>query len=163
MGKRGPKPKPTALRILEGNPGRREFNLAEPMIFERPQKPGTVAMDPIASREWDAILAVMPAGVYTVADTALLAQYAMAQSISFHCAAELDKRGVFIEVAVRNREGDIIDHLVQVNPAIKTWKTAHAALVQLASHLGLSPGMRSRLNVPKPAEMKSKFAGLIAS
>ena len=30
MGKRGPKPKPTTLRILEGNPGRRPLNAAEP-------------------------------------------------------------------------------------------------------------------------------------
>ncbi len=30
MGQRGPAPKPTALRILEGNPGKRPLNASEP-------------------------------------------------------------------------------------------------------------------------------------
>ena len=34
MATRGRKPKPTALKILEGNPGKRPLNAFEPVVFE---------------------------------------------------------------------------------------------------------------------------------
>ena len=34
MGKRGPAPKPTALKVLQGNPGKRKLNDSEP-TFEK--------------------------------------------------------------------------------------------------------------------------------
>jgi hypothetical protein len=30
MGKRGPSPKPTSLKVLQGNPGKRKINKSEP-------------------------------------------------------------------------------------------------------------------------------------
>jgi P27 family predicted phage terminase small subunit len=39
MGKRGPPPKPTAIKLLEGNPGRRPVNRAEPQAEHKLPNP----------------------------------------------------------------------------------------------------------------------------
>ena len=47
----GPKPKPTKLKLLEGNPGRRPINDKEPKPKERlPQCPTHLSEE--AKREW---------------------------------------------------------------------------------------------------------------
>ncbi len=51
MGLRGPAPKPTAIRMLEGNPGRRPFNEREPIALAgAPAMPRHLNAD--ARREW---------------------------------------------------------------------------------------------------------------
>lgn len=162
MGKRGPKPKATALRMLEGNPGRREFNEAEPFCALPAEKPSAVIMDPLASDEFDRIMAAMPPGVYTALDTTTLGQYALAWSMLVKAQASIDEKGILLESFKLNREGEEISLGFQVNPACKVWKAAAATLIQTSDRLGLSPGVRSRLKVPTRQEAtKSKFAGLL--
>ena len=51
MAARGRKPKPTALKLLEGNPGKRPLNDKEP----KPQKKAPSCpkwLDPEAKKEW---------------------------------------------------------------------------------------------------------------
>lgn len=163
MAKPGRKPKPTALKILEGNPGRRELNPNEPDIRIVPTKPSAVAMDEIASNEWDRITAVMPDGVYTAGDEAVLAEYALGWAMLIRALVDIEKHGQLIEEPIMNKERDVVGYKLKENPALRTWRAAHAILMQTTDRLGLSPGMRSRLSVPKAREERSKFAGLIAS
>jgi len=163
MGKRGPKPKPTALRILEGNPSRRELNADEPVIRFLPTMPEEVAADPLAATEWGRIFTVMPDGVYTAADEAMLAQYATVRSIIKRALAEIENFGIMIDDPLTNKDGNIVGYRRKKNPALEVWKSAHVILIQVADRLGLSPGMRSKLSIPKVSEARSKFAGLIAS
>jgi len=51
MATRGRKPKPTALKVLEGNPGKRPLNLNEP----KPEKKASKCpswLEPEAKKEW---------------------------------------------------------------------------------------------------------------
>jgi phage terminase small subunit len=58
MGKRGPQPKPTELRILEGNPSRRPLPANEPQYAAGlPLKPKR--MSPGATRIWDDLIGDM--------------------------------------------------------------------------------------------------------
>ena len=64
----GPKKKPTALKILQGNPGRRPINMNEP-------KPGLPNMEPpfplrrIAKKLWDKYVPILAKlGVITELD-----------------------------------------------------------------------------------------------
>ena len=49
---RGPKPKPTKLKLLEGNAGRRPLNNLEPEFSGFATPPDYVEKDPVALAEW---------------------------------------------------------------------------------------------------------------
>lgn len=161
MGKRGPKPKPTAIRILEGNPGRLPINDAEPKIERGPTMPSVVAMDEIAAVEWERVIECMPAGVFTAADDAVLAQYALAWSVVVRARADIDKHGQLVEEPILE-DGAISGYRLKENPAMRSWRAGHAVLMQTSDRLGLNPGQRSRLRVPD-AKAPGRFGDLIAS
>ena len=58
MGKRGPAPKPTDVRVMEGNPSKRKFNAFEPQ-YDRtaPERPS--GMSAGARKIWDQLVAEM--------------------------------------------------------------------------------------------------------
>jgi phage terminase small subunit len=55
----------------------------------------------------------------------------------------------------------------RANPSIATWMKAKDTLVQMADRLGLNPGSRVKLQVPKRDDdnplASSKFAGLLGA
>ncbi len=75
---RGRKPKPTVLRRLAGNPGKRGYNHAEPVPPEGlPDCPSHLSE--VARAEWDRIAqALYDMGVVTLVDRAALAAYCQA-------------------------------------------------------------------------------------
>lgn len=150
MGKRGPKKKPTALRILEGNPGRLPINEFEPTCDMPAVKPSFVAMDEIASREWDRVIACMPPHLYTAMDVAVLANYALAFSLLAKAQSELDS-GI-IRLTVKGE---------QPAASVKVWKAASETLLKCADRLGLHPGARASLQIPQRGDGPSKFDGLL--
>lgn len=159
--KRGRKPKPTALKVIEGNPGRRELNPLEPEVTRLPVMPDAVAMDETAAREWVRILEVMPVGVYTAADESVLTEYCAAWSMLVGALSDVQLHGRLISIPIQTRTGEVIGHELKENPALKTWRAAHIALMHTTDRLGLSPGQRSRLQVPNKKQA-SKFGDLIA-
>lgn len=165
MGKRGPKPKPTALKVLEGNPSKRPLNEFEPAIFLPARKPPTVFEDQIANDEWDRLFEAMPPGIYTAADTSALANYCLAWSLLVNAQREIALNGIMVAIYDLNPDtGERQFSTYRSSPAVKVWKAASETLIKLTDRLGLSPGVRSRLELPrrneKPAE-QSRFAGLI--
>ena len=56
MGKRGPQSKPTALKLLEGNPGKREVNGNEPEydVLSKDEKPPAY-LGSYGKKEWKRI------------------------------------------------------------------------------------------------------------
>ncbi|MBI3357922.1 MAG: P27 family phage terminase small subunit [Nitrospirae bacterium] len=77
---RGRKPKPTALKVLQGNPGKRKLNTDEPeYAIGAPDKPDW--LDQYASAEWDRLSAVMLEGrLLTKADWGILLSTCLAYS-----------------------------------------------------------------------------------
>ena len=75
---RGRKPKPTALKRAQGNPGKRALNPAEPQPPEGlPSCPPHLS--DVARQEWDRVAQVLhDMGVFTVVDRAGLAAYCQA-------------------------------------------------------------------------------------
>lgn len=163
MAKPGPKPRPTALKLLEGNAGRHPINYNEPVIDGAPEKPHSVSVDAFASAEWDRLLRAMPPSVYTAVDSAVICEYALAWSMLLRSQNELDTHGLMIEEPIVHR-GEVVAYVRKLNPAIKAWKAATETLLKTTDRLGLSPGVRSRLSVPAAkdgATVRSKFSGLI--
>jgi P27 family predicted phage terminase small subunit len=52
MGRRGPRPQPTALRVLRGNPGKRPMNSDEPKPAPIDSLAPPVWLDPTATEAW---------------------------------------------------------------------------------------------------------------
>lgn len=152
MGKRGPKPKPTRLRVLEGNPSKRPLNDQEPEPSGEAVCPDYLSDD--AKAAWSEIMASLPPGMITAADAPLLAAYC--EAVATHKAAveSLAARGV-----ARSR-----CLLVHGKPAPQLRIMAEAArtMATLGTRLGLSPADRSGLKGGGPGEGKSKWTGLIS-
>lgn len=136
MGKRGPKPKPTAEKIRLGNPGKRPINTAEPEPTGEPEKPDY--LDAYAQKVWDRIMVSMAKGVLTSCDQGLLATY---------CTLESDYRKAIAHVA---KEGAIIAG--KYGPLKNPWAARQEKLASLiatvGSRLGLDPSARTALKVP---------------
>ena len=78
MGQRGRKPKPSAIRLLEGNAGKRPINLREPKP-EKKAPPCPKWLDPEAKKEWRRLSKKLEQlGILTEADMSVFASYCQA-------------------------------------------------------------------------------------
>ncbi len=75
MGIRGRKPTPTALKVIQGNPGHRPLNKNEPKVEPGiPERPKWLKGE--AKKEWDRVIALFgQTGVITPIDGSMLAVY----------------------------------------------------------------------------------------
>lgn len=75
MGKRGPAPKPTKLKLLAGNPGQRKLNDHEPQYNEVIPDPPEILTGE-ALKEWERVTKMLSSsGVMTEVDGVALAAY----------------------------------------------------------------------------------------
>lgn len=141
MGRRGPPPKPTALRVLDGNPSKRALNRNEPKpTVKTPTCPKELS--PTAKKEWRRITRELePLGMLTALDLAGLAAY---------CA--LYAR--WVEAEDKVREIGMLMKTPNGYPILNPYLTvAQASLKQMRGYLqefGLSPAARSRVTVEQP-------------
>lgn len=151
MGKRGPKPKPTRLRILEGNPSKRPVNTAEPTPSGVPECPEHLSDDGKAM--WSQIMGSVPPGMISCADAPLLAAYCEAWSTHKAAVENLrNERTLFGQSMVTNGKP---------SPYIRIMTDAARTMATLGSRLGLSPADRAGLKIGDRKPEASKWAGLI--
>ena len=109
---RGRKPRPTVLKLMEGNPGKRPLNDREPTPpVEMPECPEF--LDARARAEWDRTVPVLAKmGLLTAADRSALAAYCVAYSRWVQAEAQVARFGTIVkspekglpdEVAVSHR------------------------------------------------------------
>lgn len=134
---RGRKPKPTRLRALEGNPGRRPFNPDEPKpAAVEPEKPGDLS--PLEGEIWDAVAEDLRAmKLFHRADTSLLVGFVHSYARALECDAAARREGLVIDTP----------HGRKRNPHTTLSREAWIAVKAFGSELGLSPSARSRLQV----------------
>lgn len=151
MGKRGPRPKPTNLRLIEGNPGRQPINTSEPVPSGTPDCPEYMCDD--AKTKWRDIMESVPPGMITSADSPLLEAYCEAWA-THKRATELMK------ATPPDLFGDNLTSKGKASAYLKIRSDAAKTMASLATRLGLSPAARSglKLNTPKG---NSKWSGLI--
>lgn len=143
MGRRGPPPKPTHLRLLEGNPGKRAINAAEPK-----PKPAIPTCPPelngAARKEWKRMAKELAAlGLLTKIDRAGLAAYCALYARWIEAEAQIVKHGMLIKSP---------NGYPMQSPYLSI---ATQCLKQLRGYLqefGLSPSARSRVKAEKPDE-----------
>ena len=131
----GRKPKPTALKVIAGNPGKRALNASEPR-FPSGGSPAPDWLGDEAAAAWNRLAPALESnGMLTVADADALAVYC-------------DLVGRYVEA---RRAGDDVPMAVV------------GQMRQLASEFGFTPAARSRVAAPKPADDgpqgKARFFG----
>ncbi|WP_395706993.1 phage terminase small subunit P27 family [Casimicrobium huifangae] len=137
MGLRGPAPKPTALKVLEGNPGHRPLNKAEPKPDRTmPQCPAWLR--PEAKAEWRRVAGKLhKAGILTSVDRAVLALYCQAWA-RWREAEEMIEASSQV---IKSTKGG-----VYMNPWLSAAQAASKDVSACAAKLGMSPADRTRLS-----------------
>ena len=143
----GRKPKPTALKELQGNPGKRPLNKREPKPTGTPTCPSH--LDDNAKKEWRRISKELTAiGLLTSVDRAALAAYCCAYSRWAAAEENIQKFGTVIKSP---KSG----YPVQ-NPYVSVANTALDLMRKFATEFGLTPASRSRLQVEQ-AQVEDPF------
>lgn len=143
MGQRGPARKPTALKLLAGNPGCRKLNDREPAPeIGAPSCPSW--LDKEAKAEWKRATAQLLAmKVLTFADRAILAAYCLAWSELKAATQTLAAEGRYFTT----EKGYVGQH-----PAVAVAKSAREQVRKLGAELGFSPASRTRIHVNRGKE-----------
>ena len=140
---RGRRPKPTRIKVLTGNPGKRPLNKNEP----RPD-PAVPAcppeLGPSAQREWDRLVGDLSKfHLLTNLDRAALAAYCGAYALWAEATEAIQKFGSMVKspsgypmqspyIAIANRQAEI--------------------MMRIASEFGFTPASRSRISMPQQDE-----------
>lgn len=180
MGERGPLRKPNALKILEGNPGKRTLNLADGVNPKIEVPPAPRHLGKEAAKEWKRITPhLVELGLISAIDRAALALYCQA----YGRLAELEE--AFKGKVAQIQQADGVDYPEAVYRASRTTTPSgyeqQSVIVQLIGshriqvhrhlmHFGLSPAARARVQPsnylqpelpgmePKPAAPATGFA-----
>ena len=137
MATRGRKPKPTALKLLEGNPGKRPINEHEPI----PPK-GTVKcptwLEPEAKKEWKRLAPSLEAmGVLTQADLTAFAGYCQAYARWKEAEEFISKHGAIVKTPSGSWQ--------QV-PQVAIAQKYLSIMKSYCQEFGLSPSSRSGIS-----------------
>ena len=132
----GRKPKPTDIKILEGNPGKRKLNENEPKpLTKAPPCPNW--LEPEAKKEWRRLAKALEAmGVLTEADMAAFAGYCQSYARWKEAEERITDRGLVI----RTPSG-----YPQQVPYISIAQQYLKLMQQFAEQFGLTPAARSRI------------------
>lgn len=136
---RGRKPKPTILKALAGNPGKRRVNDAEPQVPNGlPDCPDF--LDDEAKAEWFRVASILnQMGLLTRADRSALAAYCVAYSRWVHAEAEVKKYGTV--VLSPNKK------FPMKSPYLSIADQAMESMRKFMVEFGLTPSSRSRIKV----------------
>jgi len=151
--------KPAALKVIEGNPGKKRIP-TEPIPPEgMPTQPEF--LDDYARTEWDRIVDGLYAmKVLAEIDQQVLAAYCTAYSRWRHAEDELQKLsakgGTIAGLVQKTISGNWIQQ-----PLIGIANKAAGDMVRYASEFGIGAAARAKLGVDSGKGKESKFTGLI--
>ena len=155
MATRGRKPKPTNLKLVTGNPGKRKIPKNEPKPKIRiPSPPAHLSRK--AKDEWKRISTeLFNLGLLSGADRAALGAYCQAyarwvdaeKSIANTAKKDKEHHGLLIKTT----NGNIIQ-----NPAVGVANKAMADVIKYSAEFGMTPSARSRIETSPLIEDEKK-------
>jgi P27 family predicted phage terminase small subunit len=141
---RGRRPKPTRMKALTGNPGKRPLNTHEPRpIPVVPDCPPELG--PAAQREWTRLVGELSSlNMITKLDRAALATYCGAYALWAEATEAIQKFGAMVKspsgypmqspyISIANRQAEI--------------------MMRIASEFGFTPASRSRISIPQQSDL----------
>jgi len=146
MGKRGPVPAPTSLKLVKGTQPCR-INDAEPQP----------AADVVAAPKWltgeglkiwrQYAPDLERQGVLKPWDCEAFGQWCDLAAKRRRASAEWDKEGAVISEPVCDKEGNVVGHKLRRNPWTLVEKSCTDSMGRLGARFGLTPSDRSQLKV----------------
>jgi P27 family predicted phage terminase small subunit len=161
MGKRGPPPKPSALKKAQGTyrPSRAPENEIEPP----PGDPGCPDhLDALGQAEWKRIVPLLESvKVLTLADHAALEGYCFNYSMAVYYQ-KLAQAEPMVEVPLVTKGGGV-EHVTKPNPASAEARRHWVLVRAFASEFGLTPSARTRVGTANPngPDPKDKAAAFL--
>ena len=147
---RGRKPKPSYLRVLDGNAGHRPANKDEP-------KPAGALLDPPASLSdrqkeiWRAALSHAPPSLLTLLDEAIFKIWVIAYDYHDQANEMVNRHGVFVRAP---KTGTPLQ-----SPWVAVVNRQSLIMMKAAAEMGFTPSARSRVKV-EPGVSQNKFSEL---
>ena len=135
---RGRKPKPTKLRELNGNAGKRPLNKNEPQFDQITNIEPPTWLEPLAVEMWQRVVPQLCANdLLTVGDLHNVEGFCMAYARWRQAQESITLYGV---VTTNPETGALLK-----NPAVTVVNEASRQMIQFGSLLGLDPSSRARL------------------
>lgn len=154
MSTRGRKPKPTAVKKLQGNPGKRPINKREPKpktAVKRPWGLGKGEQRKFWDQHADELERLQ---ILTGIDTAAFRLMAEHYALAVQAAKELRAEGT---LTVEGRDGP------KKHPLLQALRDNSLAFKTYATEFGMTPSSRARLQLPEEAEQLSLADAIFAS
>ena len=145
---RGRKPKPTSLKLLHGNPGKRPISDREP----KPPKGETTCpkhLDAPAKTEWKRISAMLTTmGLLTKVDRTALAAYCQVYSRWVQAEDKVRKMGMVVVVGNKH---------LQKSPYLSIADKCLEQMLKYMTQFGLTPASRTRIEVQGVSNEKNEL------
>ena len=147
----GPRPKPTHLKLVTGNPGRRPLPTGEARLAAAlPTVPPHLSPD--ALTEWERVAReLVDAGLLASLDRAALAAYCQAYARwaqAERALVEMGRRDMLTGgLMIKTTGGNAIQ-----NPLVGIANKAAADMVRYAAEFGMTPSSRTRIQATPPAQ-----------
>lgn len=148
MGKRGPAPKPTALKKLQGNPGRKPLNDAEPQPHIGTRTPSVPAwLDEDAQAIWKRYARTLwELRLLTEIDVPAFAMLCESLAL-YQTAGERIRRGFHVQVTESGYR--------QQDPWVSIRNNAFAQVKQMMQEFGMTPSARSGIKLELEEKQKT--------
>ena len=147
----GPRPKPTYIKILQGNPGRR------PLPEDEPEPDGNLVDPPATMRDarqlaiWRQCIENAPEGLLKKLDENVLMRFVAAQANWENANDQVVRMGL-----IANGPGDV----PMQNPYLSVLNNQARIMRACSDEIGLSPAARTRVKVTCKKKTKNAFAKL---
>ena len=151
MAKPGPRPQPTSLKVIRGNPGKRKLNSSEPQPDKTmPEVPEALSDE--ASAQWELVAPQLHSmGVLTRIDSTALEMYCVAFGNWRDAQAKIQQFGPLIK---SEKTGFFTQ-----SPYMQIANKAFEQMRAMISEFGMTPSSRSRLIADKGmADTGNRFA-----
>lgn len=137
---KGRKPKPTHLKLVAGNPGKRALPENEPKpVRERPNKPA--GMSGPASKIWDIVAdETFKMGVLTTADGPALRMFCEAWARFFEA-----RRAILQFGSMTYETEGVAGMQIKLHPLVGVQERAERTIRSWCSEFGLTPAARARV------------------
>lgn len=138
----GRKPKPTELKRLEGNPGKRRLNENEPQPAVGCDAPEWLT--PGAAAEWGRVYPeLIRLGLLTIVDRAAFAAYCLAVDV-------MERATRAMAPTEENPLPELTEKLTRATGAEALRREAMKTIKSFATEFGFTPASRSRIEVKMP-------------